>query len=226
MCSRYSQTLPPDAMRCLFGYRNRVDLRPRENIAPSEPIPVVRQTGRQGRELVAMRWGLIPSWVKDPNEFSMLINARSETALEKPSFRAAMRHRRCLIPADGFYEWTGPKGKRRPFHVARADGGPIAFAGLWEHWQGAGGEEMESVTILTTSANADLEPLHHRMPVLLDPDDFDAWLDCERIPAEEVMELLRSAPDGLLEAVEVERLIANRRGAARRVPEPLQGTLL
>ena len=225
MCSRYSQTLPPDAMRSLFGYRNRIDLPPREAIAPSEPIPVVRQTGCQGRELVLMRWGLIPSWVKDPNAFSMLINARSETALEKPSFRAAMRHRRCLIPADGFYEWTGPKGERRPFHVARADGGPIAFAGLWEHWQGAQGEEMESVTILTTSANTDLAPLHHRMPVIIDPDDFDAWVDCERIPAEEVMELLRAAPDGLLEPAAVDRQAANPRRTDRGAAEPHQGRL-
>lgn len=225
MCSRYSQTLPADAMRSLFDYRNQVELQPREAIAPSEPVPVVRQTGGQARELVLMRWGLVPSWVKDPNDFSMLINARSETALEKPSFRAAMRHRRCLIPADGFYEWTGPKGERRPFHVARADGGPIAFAGLWEHWQGAGGEEMESVTILTTNANADLTALHHRMPVLLDPDDFDAWVDCERIPAEEVMELLCAAPDGLLEPAAVERQAANPRRTDRGAPEPFQGSL-
>lgn len=225
MCSRFSQTLPPDGVRSLFGYRNRPDFPPRHNISPSEPIPVVRQTRERGREFVLMRWGLIPSWVKDPDEFSMLINARSETVLEKPSFRAAMRHRRCLIPADGFYEWTGPKGRKRPFHICRADGGPIAFAGLWEHWQGAEGEEIESVTILTTEANADLAPLHHRMPVILDPDDFDAWLDCDRIPVEEVMELLCSAPDGLLEAAEVRRQADNRRVDDSGVPEPLQRSL-
>ncbi len=226
MCSRFSQTTPPDAVRSYFGYRNRPNFPPRYNIAPSQPVPVVRLAKDGTREFVSMRWGLIPSWVKDPRDFTTLINARSETALEKPSFRAAMRHRRCLIPADGFYEWTGPKGKKRPFHIHRADGEQIALAGLWEHWQGADGTEFDSVAILTTDANAEVAPLHARMPVILDPDDFDAWLECDRVPAEEIAELLHPAPDGLLEAVEVHPRVNSPRVDEPGVLEPLQGNLL
>jgi putative SOS response-associated peptidase YedK len=226
MCSRFSQTTPPDAVRRWFGYKNQPNFPPRYNIAPSQPIPVVRQTREKGREFVLMRWGLIPSWVKDPNDFAMLINARSETAAEKPSFRSAIRHRRCLIPADGFYEWTGPRGSKRPFHIHRVDGGLIAFAGLWEHWLGADGSEMESATILTTDANAEVAPLHGRMPVMIDPDDFDAWLDCDRVPATEVQELLQPAPDGTLEAVEVHPRVNNPRVDEPGVLEPLQSNLL
>lgn len=181
MCSRFSQTLPPDAVRSYFGYRNQPNFPARYNIAPTQPIPVVRQTRESGREFVLMRWGLIPSWVKSPDEFSTLVNARAETAAAKPAFRAAMKYRRCLIAADGFFEWTGPKGRKRPFYIRRADGDPIGFAGLWEHWQGADGCEIDSAVILTTNANAEVSRLHERMPVILDADDFDAWLDCDRV---------------------------------------------
>jgi len=172
-----------------------------------------------------MRWGLIPAWVKEPGEFSTLINARSETAAQKPSFRAAMKYRRCLVPADGFYEWAGQKGKKHPFHIHREDGQPIAFAGLWEHWLGAGGSEMESVTILTTEANANVAPIHERMPVIIDPDDFDAWLDCDRLSVEDVQELLCPVPDGILEAVEVGRRVNNPENDEPDVMKPVQGNL-
>ena len=224
MCSRFSQTLPPDAVRSYFGYRNQPNFPARYNIAPTQPIPVVRQTREGGREFVLMRWGLIPSWVKNPDEFSTLINARSETAAEKPSFRAAMKHRRCLIMADGFFEWTGPKGQKRPFHISRADGDPIGFAGLWEHWQGAEGSEILSATILTTSANLDVAPLHDRMPVILEQEDFDLWLDCDRVPANEVQELLLPPHDGLLEAVEVHPRVNNPRLDEPGILEPLAST--
>ncbi len=223
MCSRFSQTMPPDAVRSYFGYKNQPNFPARYNIAPTQPIPVIRQTKERGREFLLMRWGLIPSWVKNPNEFSTLINARGETAAEKPSFRAAMKYRRCLIAADGFFEWTGPKGKKRPFHIRRADADedPIGLAGLWEHWQGADGAEIVSATILTTSANREVAPLHDRMPVILDSEDFDAWLDCDRVPAGDVQELLCPARDGLLEAVEVHPKVNNPRFDEPGLLEPL-----
>lgn len=227
MCSRFSQTLPPDAVRVYFGYRNLPNFPARYNIAPTQPIPVVRQTRERGREFVLMRWGLIPSWVKDPGNFTTLINARAETAADKPSFRNAMKYRRCLIVADGFFEWTGTKGRKRCFHIRRRDSDePIALAGLWKHWQGAEGSEMETAVILTTGANADIAPLHDRMPVILDPEDFDAWLDCDRVPAKEVQELLKPLPDGSLEAVEVDSRAGNPRYDDPHILEPLHGKLL
>jgi putative SOS response-associated peptidase YedK len=226
MCSRFSQTLPPDAVRSYFGYRNQPNFAARYNIAPTQPIPVVRQTRERGREFVLMRWGLIPSWVKNPDEFSTLINARAETAAAKPAFRAAMKYRRCLIAADGFYEWTGTKGKKQPFYIRRADGDPIGFAGLWEHWQGADGSEVDSAVILTTDANAEVSRLHERMPVIIDSDDFDAWLDCDRVSAEDVQELLGPAPDGLLQTIEVHPKINNPRLDEPGLLEPLQADLL
>lgn len=225
MCSRFSQTLPPDAVRSYFAYGNQPNFPARYNIAPTQPIPVVRHLRGRPREFVLMRWGLIPSWVKDPDQFSTLINARSETAAEKPSFRSALRYRRCLVIADGFYEWTGPKGHKRPFHIRRRDNvEPIGFAGLWEHWQGADGTEIESATILTTEANADVAPLHARMPVILDPEDFDAWLDCDRVPAKEVLELLKPVGEGVLETVEVHPRVNNPRIDEPGILEPLNAT--
>ena len=172
------------------------------------------------------RWGLLPSWVKDPNDFSTLINARAETAAEKPSFRAAMRHRRCLIPADGFIEWTGKRGSKRPFHLKSPDLGLMAFAGLWEHWQGSDGSEIETAVILTTEANGTVAPLHNRMPVIIDPEQFDAWLDCKRVSPADMAEFLVPADDALLEAVELEPKINNPANDNPEILEPLRGSLL
>lgn len=231
MCARFSLTLPPRAIAAYFGCRAEPGARP--DIAPTQAIPVVRQTKARGRECAMLRWGLIPAWVKDPAGFSTLINARAETAAEKPSFRAAMRQRRCLVIADGFYEWAGEKGKKQPFHIRRAEPGePLAFAALWESWRDAEGNEIESAAILTTAANADVAPLHERMPAILDADDLDAWLDCERVPLEEVIGLLQPAPDGLLAAVPVNRRSASPRRTPpdsapprERAGDPSQGDL-
>lgn len=176
--------------------------------------------------MMLARWGLLPSWVKDPKEFSTMINARAETAAEKPSFRAAMRHRRCLIPADGFIEWTGQRGSKRPFYLKCTDEGPMAFAGLWEHWQGSDGSEIESAVILTTEANGVVAPLHDRMPVILNPEHFDAWLDCKRLSPGDVAEFLIPADDALLEAVELAPKINNPRNDGPEVLETLQDNLL
>jgi len=154
------------------------------------------------REAALVRWGLLPSWAKDPRGFSLLINARGESVLEKPAFRAAMRRRRCLVPADGFYEWPQHGGAKRPHYIRRRSGGPMAFAGLWEIWTGPNGEEMETAAIVTIGANAALTPFHDRMPVILAPEDFDAWLD-PNIDGPKAMTLIRPAPDDLLEVYPV-----------------------
>jgi putative SOS response-associated peptidase YedK len=221
MCGRYAITSAPEAVRALFRYREAERFPPRYNIAPTQPIPVVRGVEGGERSFVLMRWGLIPSWVKDPQAFSLLINARGESVNDKPAFRNAMKRRRCLIPADGFYEWKEGGGRKRSFFVRKAGGGPLAFAGLWETWTGPDGEEMDTVCIVTTAANRQLAPLHDRMPAIIAPEAFDMWLDCDRVDALTAAALLAPAPGNLLEAYEVS-LAVNR--AANDFPalvEPL-----
>ena len=226
MCSRFAVTSPPEAIRRYFEYRNLPNFPPRYNIAPTQPIAAVRIDAQGSRELVLLRWGLIPSWVKDPRDFTTLINARSETVLTKPSFRSAIRHRRCLIPADGFYEWKGARGDKKAFLIKPSNDGPIAFAVLWEHWQGPDGSEIESAVILTTDANQTLAPVHNRMPSVIRPADFEAWLNCGDISAKEAVQLLQPAPDDLFKVVEVSARINNPRNDDPDVQEPLQGHML
>ena len=179
MCSRYSLTSPPEAVRAVFSTHNDERFPPRYNIAPTQPVLIVRTNAANRRELVLVRWGLLPPWVKDPGAFTTLINARAETLAEKPSFRGALRHKRCLVPADGFYEWIGKPGAKRPHLIRPRSNSPIAFAGLYEEWMGADGSEMESMAIITVPANRTVATLHDRMPAILAPDDFEAWLDCK-----------------------------------------------
>jgi len=203
MCSRYSLTSPPEAVRAYFGYGDTPNFPARYNIAPTQPIPVVCRDREGARRFRLMRWGLLPSFVKDPKKFPTLINARSEEVLEKPSFRNAMRWRRCLIPADCFYEWTGPKGKRRPFLLRPKMPKLIAFAGLYERWRDGQGGEIDTVAILTCPSNASVSVLHDRMPVVLAPEDFASWLDVKGTPPETAAALLRPAPEDLFEAIEL-----------------------
>jgi putative SOS response-associated peptidase YedK len=197
MCARYVITSPADAVRALFGYDERPNFPPRYNVAPTQPIPIVRfLNGKRSYALV--RWGFLPAWVKDPRTFSLLVNARGESVLDKTSFRNAMRRRRCLIPADGFYEWADGT-PRRPYFVRPKSGGPIAFAGLWETWTGPNGEEVDTAAIVTTPANRLLAAIHDRMPVIVAPDAFDLWLDCATVDAETAAALITPAPDALFE---------------------------
>lgn len=219
MCSRYSLTSPPEAVRSYFGTFNVEQFPPRYNIAPTQPVLIVRNSQRHERELVLVRWGLIPSWVKAPGEFATIINARAETAQEKPSFRASMRHRRCLVPTDGFYEWTGEKGAKQPHLIRPRGGGPMAMAGIWEHWLGADGSELETMAILTVAANRTMRPIHDRMPAILAPDAFEAWLDCRSGSAAEAAELLVPAPEDLLDIVPVSRALNNPRNEGPAVQE-------
>ncbi|MCZ7660774.1 MAG: SOS response-associated peptidase [Xanthobacteraceae bacterium] len=220
MCGRYVITSPPEVLRALFGYPEQPNFPPRYNVAPTQPVPVVRfSEGR--RQFALVRWGLIPSWVKDPRGFTLLINARGESAAEKPAFRAAMKRRRCLVPADGFYEWrriglarpgddrdasrrqpARTVAAKQPFFIHARDSRPLAFAGIWETWTGPDGEEMETAAIVTTAANRTLQPIHDRMPVIVPPAAFDLWLD-PNVDADAASAVIAPAPDDLLEAYEI-----------------------
>jgi putative SOS response-associated peptidase YedK len=226
MCGRYVIISTPAAIRALFGYGEQPNFPPRYNVAPTQPIPVVRLADGK-RSFALMRWGLLPSWVKDPKAFPLLINARGESVLEKPAFRNAMRRRRCLIPADGFYEWQagGKSGPKRPYFVrARrgADGSapPLAFAGLWETWTGPNGEELDTAAIITTTANRTLSPLHDRMPVFVPPDAFALWLDCANVEADVAAALIRPAAEDLLEAYEVSTAVNRVANDSEALVEP------
>jgi putative SOS response-associated peptidase YedK len=159
-------------------------------------MAIVRQD-KGTRHFALVRWGFIPSWVKEPQPGRPLINARSETVLEKPSFRNAIRRRRCLIPADGFYEWEGDvPGKKRPYLIEPVSRNLIAFAGIWETWMGADGSELETAAIITTDANAEVATIHTRSPVVIAPEDFEPWLDCSNDNLRDIVPLLRPAPTG------------------------------
>ncbi|KAA6187905.1 SOS response-associated peptidase [Thiohalocapsa marina] len=179
MCGRFVQCTDPDSLAEQFGLDRVCAVDPRYNVAPTQPVLAVRaeQTGASRRELIQLRWGLVPAWSKGQDHRYSMINARAESVADKPAYRNAFRQRRCLIPADGFYEWqTGADGKQ-PFLIRRADGLPFAMAGLWEHWQGPEGRVIDSCTIVVTDANALLAPIHDRMPVILDPTDYGLWLN-------------------------------------------------
>jgi len=184
MCGRFSLSVTPESLARQFGLGELVDVAPRFNIAPTQAALVVRQAvaasdGIEGRVAEAMLWGLVPSWSKDPRMGARMINARAETAAEKPSFRSALKRRRCLVPADGFYEWRTEGGHKQPYRITMADGQPFGMAGLWEVWHGPDGDALCSFTILTTAANALIGPLHDRMPVIIDPGAYGVWLDPE-----------------------------------------------
>ena len=202
MCGRYAVTSAPEAIRALFGYPEQPNFPPRYNVAPTQPIAIVRLVDGK-RQFALVRWGLLPSWVKDPKNFALLINARGESLTEKPAFPAAVKRRRCLIPADGFYEWKAAGQRKQPYYVRAKSGAPLAFAGLWETWMGPNGEEMETAAIVTTRANRTLAPIHERMPVVVPPEAFDLWLDCAKVDAETAAVLIVPAADDLLEAYEV-----------------------
>jgi putative SOS response-associated peptidase YedK len=202
MCGRYVITSAPEAIRRLFRYADQPNFPPRYNVAPTQPVPIVRLAEGQ-RSFALVRWGLIPSWVKDPRTFSLLINARAESVNDKPAFRAAMRRRRCLFPADGFYEWKTDGARKRPHFVRLKAGGPMAFAGLWETWTGPNGEEQESAALITTPANRTCAAVHDRMPAIVEPGAFDLWLDSANVETTTAAALLVPARDGLLEVIEV-----------------------
>jgi putative SOS response-associated peptidase YedK len=212
MCGRFSLLHSPEEVGAFFALEELEAFPPRYNIAPTQPILTVaaaptREPGsnRPDREAHLARWGLLPSWVKDPKDFPLLINARSETAAEKPSFRAAMRHRRALIPASGFYEWKRDKasGQSQAYWVRPTDGGVVAFGALVETWISDDGGEIDTAAILTTAAPPQFMAIHDRVPVVVKPEDFSRWLDCLNQEPRHVKDLLAAQPDGFFEAVPV-----------------------
>jgi putative SOS response-associated peptidase YedK len=177
MCGRFAFYSPTEATAALFGAAGSLDIGPRYNIAPTQDIATVRDTDTDGRELVALRWGLVPFWAKDPAIGNRMINARAETVAEKPAFRAAYRRRRCLVLADGFYEWHREGNVKIPYFISLANEEPFAFAGLWEQWRSKETDaSLQTATLITTQANEFLAPLHHRMPVILEADRAERWL--------------------------------------------------
>lgn len=181
---------PREELVTRFRLQHALALGPRYNIAPGQPVAAVRESGERGRELVLLHWGLVPHWTKDPNSGNKMINARAETLAQKPSFRAAFVRRRCLLPADGFYEWKALNGRKQPYSIRSKDRRPFALAGLWEHWENQT-TVIESCTIITTTANELLRPLHERMPVILAEEDYDRWLDCSNQDPQTLQHLLR-----------------------------------
>lgn len=185
---------PSAAAAAVLGLPEAPELPPRYNIAPTQSVAVVRAQLGGGRRLDMLRWGLVPPWVKDLKQAPMLVNARVETVMEKPSFRGAFRARRCLIPADGFYEWKTVGGKKQPMYFSMKDGASFALAGLWERWEGPQGAHLESFTLLTTEPNAVVADIHDRMPVILPPDAYALWLDPALGEPERLLPLLGPYP--------------------------------
>jgi len=234
MCGRFSLTATPEEVQELFGLEEIEDFPPRYNIAPTQPILIIagdrrRAEGdnRTDRRALLARWGFLPGWVKDPAEFPLLINARSETAAEKASFRAAMRHRRVLIAASGFYEWhrppKGSKEKSTPYWIKPKHGGIVAFGGLLETYMSADGAEIDTAAVLTTAANQMIARVHDRMPVVIRPEDFSRWLDCLNQEPRHVSDLMAPAPHDYFEAIRVSDLVNKVANSGPEVQEPATG---
>lgn len=218
MCGRYTLKTPVDALAREFGLSGPLPEIPASyNIAPTRHVAAVLFEG--GRKLEMLRWGLIPSWAKDPEIGNRMINARSETVPEKPSYRKAFKERRCLIPADGFYEWQKTNGGKQPYYFKMKNGGPFAFAGLWEDWS-RDGQEIRSCTILTTTPNWLVGEVHDRMPVILSREDHDFWLDPEVDEPEPLRSLLKPYPAEAMEAYPVSRHVNRPTNDDERCVEP------
>ncbi len=221
MCGRFTLKTPVEQLSEKFQFPEIIPLKPRYNIAPSQSVAVVRLLPDDTDcKLAMLRWGLLPAWVKDPTKVQQPINAKAETAAEKPMFRDAFKRRRCLVPADGFYEWKQGGGRKQPVYIHLKDGEPFAIAGLWEHWEGQDGQVIESCTLLTTEPNDLLAPIHNRMPVILDPKDYEQWLDPELQAADGVKPFLRPFPSDLMTAYSISLRVNNPKNDDSRCLEP------
>lgn len=208
MCGRYAFLLPPEAMAALFRVLNTIDYPPRYNIAPTQPIvAIVEQQGRRTAEL--FRWGFVPGWVKDPRDFSLLINARAETMAQKPAFRDAVRNSRCVVPASGYYEWMKGEGlARQPYYISSAETETMAFAGLHSTWAGPNGEEVDTVCIVTVDPNLEISGVYDRMPAILRGEAaIDAWLNTRDVDVAEAVGLAVTPPQGTMRFHPVSRAI-------------------
>lgn len=233
MCGRFTSTTEPAALATYFGAADVVadDLGRRYNVAPTDEVYAVAESkDGEERRLGSFRWGLVPFWSKDPSAGSRMINARSETILTSRAFKRSFTNRRCIVPADGFYEWEPLPGSRRkqPWYLTRTDGDVFAFAGLWDSWrperrsrEARGDERMVSCTIITTDANEVVRPIHDRMPVVLPPSAWDVWLDPANDDVDDLARLLVPAPDELVVATPVRPLVSNVRNDGPELIEPL-----
>ena len=225
MCGRFTITFTPDDIREFFGLFEVPGFDLRYNVAPSQDVPAIRLE-EDKRRLVFLRWGLIPFWSGDPGTWYRAINARSETVHKTPAFRAAFRKRRCIIPAGGFFEWLKKGKEKQPYYIRRKDGRPMAFAGLWEHWEGEDKGEsktIESCTIITTVSNKLVGELHNRMPVILEARDFEPWLDPSKESPGELVSLLKPAPEEVLEMYPVSGYVNRPQNEGKECIEPAGG---
>ena len=221
MCGRFTLTLSSELFAEVIGQIEAARIQPRYNIAPTQQVAVVREDAGGRRHLDFLRWGLIPPWAKDVAVGNHMINARSETVHEKPAFSHAFRFRRCLILASGFFEWRKDGGRKQPLYVHMKDGGLMVFAGLWESWKSPQGEIVESCTILTTSSNSLIRPLHDRMPVILGTSDGDIWLSHETT-REQLVPLFQPYPSELLDMYPVGPGVNSPRNDSPELIEPIQ----
>ena len=215
MCGRFAFYSPSEATAALFGVSGSIEVEPRYNIAPTQDVAAIRNDDEQQREIVLLRWGLVPFWAKDPAIGNRMINARAETVAEKPSYRAAYRHRRCIVLADGFYEWQRQEDHKVPHFISLASGEPFALAGLWEHWKDKqSGDSLQTTTLITTAANEFMAPLHHRMPVVLEPGSAGEWLAGSNDLLDDIAD--RTPP---LQAWPVDRRVNNARNEGEELIE-------
>jgi putative SOS response-associated peptidase YedK len=222
MCGRFTLKTPVETLAEVFELPTAPELPPRFNIAPSEAVAAVRVAGAEPlRELALLRWGLVPPWADVPKVGSRMINARAETVATNGAFRAAFRRRRCLVPADGFYEWQRQERAKQPFYIHMRDDAPFAFAGLWEVWEGKDGTVLETCTVITTEPNELMQPIHNRMPVILDRADYARWLDPRMNDPESLKAFLRPYPPEKMAAYPVSRLVNSPSNDAPECLAPL-----
>ena len=222
MCGRFAVTLPPETFREAYGYAETPNFPPRYNIAPTQPVGVVVQEGEE-RHFRLMRWGFLPGWVKDAQDFPLVINARRESITQKPAFRAAIRRRRCVFVADAFYEWRREGKQKTPFAARMQSLGPMPMAGVWETWSDPQGGEIDTAAIVTTDANGLLAAVHHRMPVILGRAGLKAWLD-PQTPLDKVQALTDPCPDDWLRLDEVSPRVNKVANDDAALLEPVAGT--
>ncbi|GGH15749.1 DUF159 family protein [Alsobacter metallidurans] len=223
MCGRFALTASPDQIRALFQYEQQPNFPPRTNVSPTEPIAMVA-SDRGTRSFRLVRWGFIPSWVKDTKAFPLLINARGETLATKPAFRNAIRRRRCIVPADAFYEWKregeGRAAHKQPYLIRRRDGRTMGLAGLWETYVSPDGGEIDTALIVTTGANGAMAAIHDRMPVILKPEQFDLWLDCANEDPGPALQLVRPCADDVIEMEPCDPRLPQPERRAAPAPRP------
>lgn len=223
MCGRYELSSHPAAIALAFGLAHAPDIHPRYNIAPTQRIPIVRLDNTGGRELVQVRWGLVPRWAKDPSIGTRLINARAETVAQKAAFRTAYARHRCLVPANGFYEWQSLLGGKQPLHIGMADDAPFGMAGLFDRWLSSTGEVLDTCTIVTTAANETLRAIHDRMPVIIPAESFARWLDAANA---DVADLLLPWQGDALRVYPVSTRVNRATNDDASLREPVQTSLL